>query len=76
MMTYIGTVLYGVWTGMRSFMTHKGIPDYQKSARHILKDYVKGKLLFCHAPPLPGVTDSSFNEQSQLSHTVSTECCT
>lgn len=32
-------------------MTANGQPDQSRSARYVLKDYVKGKLLFCHAPP-------------------------
>ncbi|XP_037530512.1 large subunit GTPase 1 homolog [Nematolebias whitei] len=36
---------------MRGFMTSHGQPDQSRSARYILKDYVNGKLLYCHAPP-------------------------
>lgn len=36
---------------MRGFMTTHGQPDQSRSARYILKDYVNGKLLFCHPPP-------------------------
>ncbi|PVD36894.1 hypothetical protein C0Q70_03885 [Pomacea canaliculata] len=36
---------------MRGFMTQKGNPDGPRSARYILKDYVNGKLLYCHPPP-------------------------
>ncbi|XP_029905218.1 large subunit GTPase 1 homolog [Myripristis murdjan] len=36
---------------MRGFMTSHGQPDQSRSARYILKDYVKGKLLYCHPPP-------------------------
>lgn len=36
---------------MRGFMTSHGVPDVSRSARYVLKDYVKGKLLFCTAPP-------------------------
>lgn len=35
----------------RGFMAHKGIPDYQRAARYILKDFVTGKLLHCEPPP-------------------------
>jgi hypothetical protein len=28
-----------------------GIPDYQRAARVIIKDYAVGRLLYCHAPP-------------------------
>ncbi|KDR85376.1 hypothetical protein GALMADRAFT_354874 [Galerina marginata CBS 339.88] len=38
----------------------QGNPDEARSARYVLKDYVNGKLLFCHPPP--GITDASFNE--------------
>uniref|UniRef100_A0A8C5SV51 Large subunit GTPase 1 homolog n=1 Tax=Laticauda laticaudata TaxID=8630 RepID=A0A8C5SV51_LATLA len=36
---------------MRGFMTDHGQPDQPRSARLVLKDYVKGKLLYCHPPP-------------------------
>ena len=32
-------------------MTHKGIPDGNRAARLILKDYVSGKLIYCYPPP-------------------------
>ncbi|XP_062412731.1 large subunit GTPase 1 homolog [Sardina pilchardus] len=36
---------------MRGFMTTHGQPDQPRSSRYILKDYVSGKLLYCHPPP-------------------------
>ncbi|KAJ8277183.1 hypothetical protein GJAV_G00072320 [Gymnothorax javanicus] len=36
---------------MRGFMTTHGQPDQSRSARYVLKDYVSGKLLYCHPPP-------------------------
>nr|XP_060622679.1 large subunit GTPase 1 homolog [Anolis sagrei ordinatus] len=36
---------------MRGFMTDHGQPDQPRSARYVLKDYVTGKLLYCHPPP-------------------------
>ncbi|XP_072245477.1 large subunit GTPase 1 homolog [Leuresthes tenuis] len=36
---------------MRGFMTSHGQPDQPRSSRYILKDYVCGKLLYCHPPP-------------------------
>lgn len=37
--------------------TGQGQPDESRAARYILKDYVNGKLLFCHPPPpLPSRT--------------------
>lgn len=32
-------------------MTANGQPDQSRSARYVLKDYVNGRLLYCHAPP-------------------------
>lgn len=32
-------------------MTARGQPDQSRAARYVLKDYVNGKLLYCHAPP-------------------------
>lgn len=34
----------------RGFMTANGQPDQARAARYALKEYVAGKLLFCHAP--------------------------
>lgn len=28
-----------------------GVPDFQRAARLVIKDYADGKLLYCHAPP-------------------------
>mmetsp|Transcript_8023 Transcript_8023/g.11612 ORF Transcript_8023/g.11612 Transcript_8023/m.11612 type:complete len:704 (-) Transcript_8023:106-2217(-) len=28
-----------------------GVPDYQRAARIVIKDYADGKLLYCHTPP-------------------------
>lgn len=38
----------------------QGNPDEARAARYILKDYVNGKLLFCHPPP--GVSEEQFNQ--------------
>ncbi|XP_055844975.1 large subunit GTPase 1 homolog [Episyrphus balteatus] len=43
----------------RGFMTANGQPDQSRSARYVLKDYVNGKLLYCHAPN--GVEQESFH---------------
>jgi large subunit GTPase 1 len=40
----------------------QGNPDEARSARYVLKDYVNGKLLFCHPPP--GISETRFNEQT------------
>ena len=42
--------------------TGQGQPDESRAARYILKDYVSGKLLFCHPPPSdPPVDAREFN---------------
>ncbi|XP_034371680.1 large subunit GTPase 1 homolog [Arvicanthis niloticus] len=48
---------------MRGFMTAHGQPDQPRSARYILKDYVRGKLLYCHPPP--GKDPVAFQHQHQ-----------
>jgi large subunit GTPase 1 len=36
----------------RGFLaSFSGVPDYQRAARIIIKDYADGKLLYCHPPP-------------------------
>ncbi|XP_043348118.1 large subunit GTPase 1 homolog isoform X2 [Dermochelys coriacea] len=46
---------------MRGFMTAHGQPDQPRSARYVLKDYVSGKLLYCHPPP--GIDPNDFQHQ-------------
>ena len=41
-------------------MNHKGMPDVQRGARYILKDYVNGKLLYCYPPP--GIEGATFQD--------------
>ena len=49
----------------RGFMkTGQGQPDESRAARYVLKDYVKGKLLFCHPPPHdPPIDPRAFNRE-------------
>lgn len=49
----------------RGFSTQGiGQPDESRAARTILKDYVKGKLLFCHPPPVdPPINPKHFNRE-------------
>ncbi|KAI7906545.1 uncharacterized protein BX663DRAFT_496834 [Cokeromyces recurvatus] len=44
------------------FRSSQGNPDEARAARYILKDYVNGKLLFCHPPP--GVDADEFNKEN------------
>ncbi|TFK00923.1 UDP-GlcNAc:betaGal beta-1,3-N-acetylglucosaminyltransferase 9 [Platysternon megacephalum] len=48
---------------MRGFMTAHGQPDQPRSARYVLKDYVSGKLLYCHPPP--GIDPNDFQDQHE-----------
>ncbi|NXI61147.1 LSG1 GTPase, partial [Anseranas semipalmata] len=48
---------------MRGFMTAHGQPDQPRSARYVLKDYVNGKLLYCHPPP--GIDPNDFQHQHE-----------
>ena len=44
--------------------TGQGQPDESRAARYILKDYVNGKLLFCHPPPSdPRISPREFNRE-------------
>ncbi|XP_012944988.1 large subunit GTPase 1 homolog [Aplysia californica] len=45
---------------MRGFMTPRGVADAPRAARYILKDFVKGKLLYCEAPP--GLSGTEFQD--------------
>ncbi|KAM8954112.1 large subunit GTPase 1 homolog [Pelodytes ibericus] len=49
---------------MRGFMTAHGQPDQPRSSRYILKDYVTGKLLYCHPPP--GIEPEDFQPQHSM----------
>ncbi|KAI9010970.1 hypothetical protein CLU79DRAFT_822421 [Phycomyces nitens] len=44
------------------FRSSQGTPDESRAARYILKDYVNGKLLYCHPPP--GIDSTKFNEEN------------
>lgn len=55
----------------RGFMTANGQPDQSRSARYILKDFVNGKLLYCHSPPDIKQEDfHTFPERSREAPTV------
>jgi len=43
--------------------TGHGQPDESRAARYVLKDYVNGKLLYCHPPPSdPEIDGNEFNK--------------
>lgn len=57
--------LLSAYAKARGFATtNKGNPDQSRAARRILKDYVSGRLLFCHPPPVePAIDPLKFNEE-------------
>ncbi|GMG03167.1 unnamed protein product [Aspergillus oryzae] len=59
-----GSELLRAYARARGFSTQGlGQPDESRAARYVLKDYVNGKLLFCHPPPVPeGQTPIDPNE--------------
>ncbi len=55
-------VAYAIARGFAK--TGQGQPDESRAARYILKDYVSGKLLFCHPPPSePPIDLRGFNRE-------------
>ncbi|XP_031715434.1 large subunit GTPase 1 homolog [Anarrhichthys ocellatus] len=58
---------------MRGFMTAHGQPDQSRSARYILKDFVTGKLLYCHPPPHINAQD--FQPQHNSFLNMDSDCC-
>lgn len=58
--------LLDAYGSMRGFMTSHGQPDNPRSARVILKDYVKGKLLHCVAPPTCDQVEYTLSNKSLI----------
>ncbi len=55
-------VAYAIARGFTK--TGQGQPDESRAARYILKDYVNGRLLFCHPPPTdPPIDFHDFNRE-------------
>ena len=44
---------------------HQGNPDDARAARILLKDFVNGKIIFCHPPP--GISPEEFNRDHYTS---------
>lgn len=63
--TPTGAELLRGYARARGFFTQGlGQPDESRAARSVLKDYVKGKLLFVHPPPSePAVDGKTFNRE-------------
>ncbi|KAK4621324.1 Large subunit GTPase 1 [Fulvia fulva] len=60
-----GEEILRAYARARGFWTQGlGQPDESRAARTILKDYVKGKLLYCHPPPAtPPIDGKHFNRE-------------
>jgi large subunit GTPase 1 len=60
-----GEELLRAYARARGYFTQGiGQPDESRAVRQILKDYVKGKLLFCHPPPSdPPIDPKFFNRE-------------
>lgn len=68
--------LLSTYASYRGFSTSGfGNPDESRASRHILKDYVQGKLLYCHPPPTFSESSSAFNnnnvENDNIKHSPS-----
>ena len=57
--------LLGAYARVRGFMSQKGVPDFSRAARVILKDYVAGKLCYCYAPP--SISEEEYGSKPPLS---------
>nr|XP_039249808.1 large subunit GTPase 1 homolog [Styela clava] len=55
---------------MRGFMTSRGQPDNPRSARIVLKDFVKGKLLYCRSPQVADQEKYSSWNYSVIQHVL------
>ncbi|XP_002985785.2 GTPase LSG1-1 isoform X1 [Selaginella moellendorffii] len=50
----------------RGYVASRGLPDETRSARQMLKDYLNGKLLYCHTPPDDDTTsDDESNDDDE-----------
>ena len=58
--------LLGTYCVARSMLAaSSGVPDYQRAARAVIRDYAQGKLLYCHAPPNV-LEDTSYHRETLL----------
>lgn len=49
--SYTASVFLAVYAGKKGHVTGRGLPNEAIAARHVLRDYVNGGLLFCHLRP-------------------------
>lgn len=48
---YTASTFLSVYAAKKGFVTGRGLPNEAQTARLVLRDYVNGKLLFCHLRP-------------------------
>jgi large subunit GTPase 1 len=48
---YTATTFLQLYGAKKGLVTGRGIPNEAAAARLVLKDYVNGRLLFCHLRP-------------------------
>lgn len=48
---YTASVFLQVFGAKKGLVTGRGLPNEAMAARYVLKDYVNGKLIFCHVRP-------------------------
>lgn len=48
---YTASIFLQLYAAKKGFVTGRGIPNEAQAARLVLKDYVNGRLLFCHLRP-------------------------
>lgn len=61
--------LLGTYCVARSMLAPaSGVPDYQRAARVVVKDYSEGKLLYCHAPPPSRSSGGDEGEEGESYH--------
>ncbi|XP_071946036.1 large subunit GTPase 1 homolog isoform X2 [Antedon mediterranea] len=55
--------LVNAYAYIRGYMNTKGMPDAHRASRLILKDFVNGRLLYCHPPP--GILPEDFQSSQE-----------
>jgi large subunit GTPase 1 len=47
-----------------------GVPDHHRAARVMLGDYVNGRVLYCHCPPVPKITEDVSKQDQEKWNTA------
>ncbi|CAI2361683.1 unnamed protein product [Moneuplotes crassus] len=68
--TYSASEVLQVYSGFKGYVTGRGLPDENKAARIMLKDYNNGKLLFVHLRPDYDPEKHGYVNQSNVEYTM------